>query len=491
MSSKIMIVDDERMIIQYVSELLSSWGYVYNFVIKPKLVFKKLALEPVDLILLDVNMPEIDGVTLLKQLKETPEYAHIPVIMMTGDAKEETLADCFENGASDFVTKPIKDLVLKVRIKTQVENKLLYNSLEKKVQERTQEVVRQKQEIEEKNEELKQNMEELKAAQEAMEEKNEELQQNMEELKAAQETMEEKQKELEIRNIKIETSEYLLKQSKSRIETSLNKLESQNRFITTSIQYAKNIQQAILPTPQDIEQAFADYFVFYKPKDIVSGDFYWLSQIKDTVFVAVVDCTGHGVPGAFMSLVGYSLLNEIVNQQHVFEPNKILDKLHKGVRVALNQEKTNNADGMDIGLCRLRKQDSKTELTYSGAKQSLYYIKGYEESKNGKEKELQNIKGDRQSIGGRFEYERIRNNFQNHAVILEKGDLFYLSSDGMRDSPNPKRKSLGENRINQLIKVNAHLPLQAQQKQLIYALAEYQQDADQRDDITVAGFKLT
>ena len=297
MDNKIMIIDDERMIIQYVIELLSSWGYDYNFVTKPKRVLENLALDPVDLILLDINMPEIDGITLLKQLKELPEYAHIPVIMMTGDIKEETLATCFEHGASDFITKPIKSLVLKARIKTQIENKILYENLDNKVKERTRE-------IEDKNEELKQYIEELKVTEEMMHERQIDLEHSLEELTLQEEVL----------------------------TLHKNEIEQNAKRTTESINYAKTIQQAMLPTSEEMGTKLNDFFIFFKPRDIVSGDFYWFSEVKSQngapasrAVLAAVDCTGHGVPGAFVSLVGDTYLNQIVNTHlsHPFFKNSI------------------------------------------------------------------------------------------------------------------------------------------------------------------------
>lgn len=252
-----------------------------------------------------------------------------------------------------------------------------------------------------------------------------------------------------------------------------------HKKLTDSIQYAKKMQEAILPPEETLTRIFEEHLVIYQPKDIVSGDFYWVSQI-DVTFIAVVDCTGHGVPGAFMSMIGNTLLNEIVNIKRISDPSQILTLLHKGVRAALKQRESNNIDGMDICLCRLeRTENFDLKLTFSGAKRPLYYIQ---------DQKLQVVKGTRQGIGGLHQTQLSA--FENHTLLLKEGDIIYLTTDGVVDTPRPNRKSFGERRLIALLTKYAHLPLVQQKNAFLQELAEYQQGSEQRDDMTMVAIRI-
>ncbi len=260
-------------------------------------------------------------------------------------------------------------------------------------------------------------------------------------------------------------------------------IENKNQLITSSIQYAQNIQSAILPIEQNILQYVEDFFVVFLPKDIVSGDFYWFSHTQGKSFFAAVDCTGHGVPGAFMSIIGNTLLNEIVNVQQIFDPGKILENLHMGIRTKLRQADSSNQDGMDISLCVIEpsaKEEGVYQLAFSGAKRPLYYLD--------EEEELIEIKGDRKSIGG-WQQEMHRT-FETQYATLQKGNTVYLTSDGLADNPNYKRKKFGVKRFKQLVLKNKNKSLKEQKQAFLYAIEEHQQGAEQRDDITVMGIKI-
>lgn len=282
--------------------------------------------------------------------------------------------------------------------------------------------------------------------------------------------------------------------SYSKIELQKSRIETQNQEITASIRYAQKIQAAILPSKKSFENIFSDYFVIYEPKDIVSGDFYWLSHVKKRLiiddvpsfkiytFVAAVDCTGHGVPGAFMSMIGSRLLSEIVNEKKILDPQKILTKLQVGIQKGLNQKESDNNDGMDICLCRVEyiEDSSEVEVIYSNAKRPLYYTK---------EQTLQKIKGDRVFIGG-WMPKQMSQTLQNHTIQLNRDDILYLSSDGFVDTPNNKRKSFGTRRLIDVLEEIMNQPLDVQKEQLLKAKADFQEDADQRDDIVMLGIKL-
>lgn len=302
--------------------------------------------------------------------------------------------------------------------------------------------------------------------------KEKELRQNIANLEQAQREINEKNqailelKEEEARNLQAKNKE----------------IEYKNQMITSSINYAQNIQRAILPSEEKIRETVQDYFVVYLPKDIVSGDFYWFSRIENYAFIAVVDCTGHGVPGAFMSIIGNTLLNEIVNVQQIFEPHRILELLHIGVRSKLRQAETTNQDGMDVVLCRLKNfLTEKIEITFAGAKRSLYYF-------SQQENDLLELKGDRKSIGG-WQGEDYRH-FEQQNITLDKGDSLYLTSDGMLDTPNLQRKKYGVKKFREVILNNVQKNMKQQKSIILAEIIEHQQGAEQRDDITVMGIKL-
>jgi PAS domain S-box-containing protein len=266
------------------------------------------------------------------------------------------------------------------------------------------------------------------------------------------------------------------------------RIELQNQNIQASISYAKTIQTAILPPDNDMNKQY-ETFVIYKPKDIVSGDFYWHSCLEaknggnNIAFYAAVDCTGHGVPGAFMSMIGSSLLNEIVNEKKITQPSKILDIMNTEIKAILRQEQTDNDDGMDVCLCSLEHIHNGTvKMTFAGAKRPLYYYKNNESS-------LKYIKGTRKTIGG-TKARRNREVFVDHEVLLEKGDLLYLSTDGIVDQPSPDRVRFGSIRFINLLKQIGSYPLTIQREVVEQAIFEYQDYEQQRDDVTFIGVKV-
>ncbi len=246
-----------------------------------------------------------------------------------------------------------------------------------------------------------------------------------------------------------------------------------NANITSSIAYAQKIQQAILPTNEKIATAFPNHFIIYKPKDIVSGDFYWFHDLGEAQILALSDCTGHGVPGAFMSMIGNALLNQIIIEKRITEPNIILEELHKAIRNALRQNENPSVelqDGMDVCLVKVEHQ----RLIFSGAKRPLYIIqKG----------ELTELKGDRYSIGGRQrETER---KFTAHEIPIQNQMTLYLTTDGYIDQANPQRESFGSKRFKELLKAIATLNSDEQKEKLESELLAHQQQEAQRDDITM------
>ncbi len=287
--------------------------------------------------------------------------------------------------------------------------------------------------------------------------------------------LEEKQADLETKQEEILAQKDLLEEQNNRIAT-------QNDNIKGSIRYAKTIQEAILPLEGSINSIF-ESFVLFKPKDIVSGDFYWHTKIKDYFFLAVVDCTGHGVPGALMSLIGDRLLNEIINQDQIVEPEKILHNLNIRVIKILKQKQTSNTDGMDVCLCRFEKLESGLRVKFTGAKRPLFILR---KSSN----EIEEIKGTRKSIGGIRTLQNTRK-FECNEFILQSKDLLYMTTDGFTDQNDYERKRFGAENLKKELKQISKKSMSEQKDLLDEKLKKFMINAEQRDDITVLGIKVS
>tara|TARA_R110002049_G_scaffold227347_7_gene399515 strand:- start:1137 stop:2855 length:1719 start_codon:yes stop_codon:yes gene_type:complete len=259
-------------------------------------------------------------------------------------------------------------------------------------------------------------------------------------------------------------------------------VEIQNLEIKKSIQYAKRIQSSILPSVNYIKQAIPDSFVQYQPKDIVSGDFYWYTKIGNKVVIAAVDCTGHGVPGAFMSIIGYTALNYIVNDKRILEPSVILKELDKQVKISINQQGANTEnsyDGMELGICVIDYEQAKLE--FSGANRPMYL-----QNESG----LQKIITSKSSIGGDAKLGGVKE-FSTFRTKFSKGDSFYLLSDGYVDQfGGPRGKKFMSKNITRLIEEINDLPMREQGKLFEKNINEWRGQEDQVDDILVIGVRL-
>ena len=296
--------------------------------------------------------------------------------------------------------------------------------------------------------------------------------------------------ELKVKNSKILRANEELTQlneeintQKEEIETQRDHLFNQNEAITSSINYAQRIQSAILPPEEYFHEILNDVFILFRPRDIVSGDFYWIKQVNQYVILAAADCTGHGVPGAFMSMLGISYLNEIVHRREITQANQVLNELRKQIRNSLRQhgQPEESKDGMDMALCVI--DEKKKVLQYSGANSPLYLIR----DKNGAP-ELTEFKADRMPLGyyqGRFK------TFTNKDIQLEYGDVFYLFSDGFFDQKGGKedKKFLSKNFKKLLLEIHQE-PMREQKKILDKTLTDWMGDTSQIDDILVIGVRV-
>jgi len=278
---------------------------------------------------------------------------------------------------------------------------------------------------------------------------------------------------------------YHLKIQKTEITLQRNQLNIQNKNITDSILYGLRIQKAMLPPISTLNQYF-ETFVIYKPKDIVSGDFYWHRIIKYNTltyhFIAVVDCTGHGVPGAFMSMIGNRLLNEIVETKKIIQPSEILTYLNEYLEKELNQNESQTNDGMDIALCRIASvNNNEYEVVFSGAKRPLFYFKN-------DDRKINIIEGNLISIGNIKRHNT--KNFVEQHLKLESNDTIILFTDGIIDQPNAERKKFGTNQFIEILNENIPKGLNYCQKSLDLAFENHKNDIEQRDDLTILAIKL-
>ncbi|MBL7894542.1 MAG: SpoIIE family protein phosphatase, partial [Bacteroidia bacterium] len=255
-------------------------------------------------------------------------------------------------------------------------------------------------------------------------------------------------------------------------------VDFKNKEIIDSINYAKTIQEALIPDEKELKQTLSDAFVIFKPKDIVSGDFYWHSVVKNYHFVAVADCTGHGVPGAFMSMMGISFLNEIVNEREIFETDKILNLLREKVISSLNKDAgKDKRDGMDMII--LRFDSNNQSIMFSGANNSVYY-----QSSEG----LKEIKGDKFPVG--LHHKEL---LDYHAQIIntKKGDRIFVTTDGYPDQfGGPKGKKFMYKAFEEILNSNKENRLSMVQQTLTERFDTWKGDNEQIDDVTVIGIEV-
>jgi len=274
--------------------------------------------------------------------------------------------------------------------------------------------------------------------------------------------------------------------SERKLEESVAIIQKKNKEIISSINYAQRIQKALLPEMTEIKKVLPESFVMLLPRDIVSGDFYWFSgKVKPTpestpvYLLAAVDCTGHGVPGAFMSMLGSELLNEIVNVKDIVRPDTVLEELNKGVERALRQKSTQNRDGMDMALCQI--DPAEGHLLFAGANNPLIIIS------NG---QVRVIKGDRQPIGGGGR--RRSAFFTRHKVYIDEVMDFYIFSDGYQDQFGGEhgRKFMQRKFRNTLRHLSLNHPIQEQGQRLKEIHMKWRGGTAQTDDVLVMGFRL-
>ncbi|MCU0393776.1 MAG: SpoIIE family protein phosphatase [Thermoflexibacter sp.] len=294
--------------------------------------------------------------------------------------------------------------------------------------------------------------------------------------------LKETQTEISAQNEELLQQQEELKAVNDALQNTFQQLKISNQRLSKSINYAQNIQRVVLPSKEELRAFFSDFFTLYLPKDIVSGDFYWFQSIdaQRCIFV-MADCTGHGVPGAFMSMIANTLLNEIVNIKKIINPADVILQLHHGIFYLLKQAESRNTDGMDLSICLFTQTAEGIKVDFSGAKQFIVYIQN---------NEIHQLNGDRISVGGGQIASESRRQFSVQTIILQKGNIIYLFSDGYIDQNNALRQRFGSISFKNLIKDIHHLPLSEQRNVFIEALQSHQQQEEQRDDISLVGLQV-
>lgn len=264
------------------------------------------------------------------------------------------------------------------------------------------------------------------------------------------------------------------------LKDKVRELEAANTRIMESIQYARTIQQALLPTASSLSSHLPDYFVIWNPKDVIGGDLFWIEGERDSFLVAVMDCTGHGVPGALMTMLATTSLSRVVSEVGLRDPALVLEQLNTQIRqlLSLQDAATQSDDGLDIGVCLV--EPASRRITFAGARISLLTF-----TAGG----LRVVRGDRSSIGYKTSRENYR--FHNSDLAIEPGMVLYMHTDGLPDQVGGTRNlPLGRNRLWEQLRQGQGLPMAEQKASILAFFRAYKGDNEQRDDVTLLGFRL-
>jgi serine phosphatase RsbU (regulator of sigma subunit) len=428
---KTYVIEDDRLVVLLLKKMLPQWGYeVVGTSCDPNSIFEEVKELKPELLLVDIHLGnDITGIDVVKQLALKDDKA---IIYLTGDLEDDTIAKAKDTYPIAYLKKPFEELQLKTILGITTP---FFKKMKGKVSE----------------------LNEL---------------QSLNEMQIA---------ELNETNAHLITATFRERSLKKELENSNKLIEDQKRKIIDSINYALRIQQAIVPSDVDFAKHFEKYFCLYIPKDVVSGDFPWLMQFENYIYFAAIDCTGHGVPGAMMSMIGNLILNGIIQQSdNALTPSEVLLKLHQSVVSTLKQDAPDNttADGMDAALCRLDLQ--KKELIFSGAHLPLQLLR---------KGEVQTFKGSKFPIGG-MQYKN-KNNYEDYIISLEKGDRIYIYSDGIVDQMGGEedKKWKTSSLVNFIIE-NQNLSIQELKKVLYHTFNEYKGSTKQMDDVLVIGVEF-
>ena len=407
----ILIADDSELELMYTEQVLKSYNTHFRIIIAHDGLeaCQKAIEEYPDLILMDIEMPEMDGISTIKFLKKNFRTKNIPIIVFTA---KDISREVFDAGAMDFIEKPFKEETLTIRVRSVLNLVESYRAIE-----------HQKIEIEKRNHKIKQQHEDVLVQKDIISRKNEE--------------------------------------------------------IVADLRYSKRIQDAMLPTNEFIRNIFPQHLVVNIPKNIVSGDFYWIEKDNNIITIAVSDCTGHGVSGALMHMMGIIFLNEVVKKKKFSDPGSVLEELRKKVINSLHQtgKYGETHDGMDISLCMIDLDSLK--LKFSGANNPIYIVNN---------KRFKEIKGDRMPVGINVNFDKP---FTSHEFELEPTDSIYMFTDGYADQfGGPSGKKFRYKYFKELINSISGSSMAKQKEIIEQTFHKWRGNYEQVDDVLVMGIKI-
>jgi serine phosphatase RsbU (regulator of sigma subunit) len=442
MPRKILVTDDEvdleLLIKQMFRAKVKSGELVFDFAHDGQQALDLLSENPgYEVVLTDINMPVMNGLELLANIKSKGYEVKTIVISAYGD--EKSIRTAMNQGAFDFINKPIDVDDLGATLTKSFQELDIYKK-GKEAQNHLEQALIEKATAQ------AQSLEILRENEKLILKQNEVLEQQV---------MERTREILEQKNV----------------------IELKNQEILESIHYAKRLQEAILPDSSFLNGITNDNFLIYLPKDIVSGDFYWVRKTPHQM-LAVADCTGHGVSGALMSMLGISLLDRIIDNLNESDPGIILDTLHQLVVESLRQKDYHSNEGMDIAI--LKFDDVSNTLSYAGANRPLWLVR---------DGELMITNPDKMPIGGTQYSDRLP--YTTHKVKLETNDRVFIFSDGYSDQfGGAKGKKIMTSQFKEMIKETSNIPVKEQGHVLIKYLKDWQGDLEQVDDVLVLGIKI-
>lgn len=271
-----------------------------------------------------------------------------------------------------------------------------------------------------------------------------------------------------------------VKEQTQEIRASLKELEHANMIVMDSINYASKIQHSFLPDKSKMQATLGEHFVIWNQRDVVGGDFYWTEEVEDGFIVALIDCTGHGVPGSLMTMLAVPILNRIIKENDITSPSEILSILNRTLKNMLNREGEGlGDDGLDAGICHVNTKENL--VRFAGAGIPLFYTRN---------EEIKEIKGERRGIG--YKDTPADHLFQEHVIPMDKENSFYMATDGITEQVGgqPKRMMFGRKRLRQLLQ-DIHIKSKHEQKNIILeTLSQYRGDEPQKDDMTCISFKI-
>lgn len=515
----VLAVDDEPVNLQVLMNTLQNVGIKVETALSGFEALNKLNTITPDIIIMDIMMPKMNGYQTALQIREFLPTDEVPIIFLTAKKQIEDFMDGFSAGGNDYLTKPFSKIELLTRLNFHIKLAQSKQRL-KQTEEKYRMIFENSPEgifhLDARRHLTTANITMARIlGYESVAElfdshfsfqnnffvypsklaEVEEYLQNDQSVKNYETLFFKKDHSMFFGSITLkevcdkngsllryegQVSDCTSRKEKEKAENQRQIAEATTKMLTDSINYAKMIQGSLLPDIKQFQTAIPNSFFLWMPRDIVSGDIYFIKILPTGYLIALFDCTGHGVPGAFMSLISISSIKRIILDERIIEPAKILNRLNFNIKTMLNQHSNNclSNDGLDAAVCFINPYQ-KT-VTYAGANQPLVYLK---------DNELSYVKGDRQSIG--YKKSDTSFSFTNHIIPIEEKTTFYLFSDGYKDQIGGiNRRGFGQKKFFKLLQDIHHHRFDKQKEELIGAFEAYKKSNDQVDDITIIGFNL-